>query len=611
MTASLNGSGDGSAGPAYSVGTDRIRPAGERAILVELPALWQVLSLQAELRKNPLPGQRDVVAAAATVLVTADSTAAARRIAAHVRTLDLVPVPDTDTTLVVIETVYDGEDLDSVGDLTGLGRDGVVAAHTRQIWTAAFGGFSPGFAYLTAQHSGLEVPRRESPRTAVPAGSVALAGAYSAVYPRPSPGGWQLIGRTTARMWDLGRENPALIRPGNRVRFAAVRARVCASAQLTVPTAAPADPDGVPAAESADPAGVPVTEPAAAVGLAVVRPGLQATIQDLGRPGCADMGVTGSGAMDRGALRRANRLAGNREDEACVEVLYGGLVLRALTDQVLAVTGAPVALTIRSAAVIEATDEAPAPPSETRPRIPGADGHSLGLRPAGSDAIARPPLREVPDHVPFALLAGETLELGQPAEGLRSYLAVRGGFDIMPVLGSRSTDTMSGVGPEPLAPGTLLPVRAAPPTSVVGGAESPPALDAAVTELHFLPGPRDDWFSPETLEQLGRQEWTVTAQSNRIGLRLDGDPLLRRRAGELPSEGTVRGALQVPPEGHPVLFLADHPVTGGYPVIGVVVGADLDKAAQLPPGHRIRLIPTERPAARPSTAPLTEGSLHA
>nr|WP_026556253.1 urea amidolyase family protein [Arthrobacter sp. 35W] len=510
-----------------------ILPAGDRAILVELDSLATVLTLQAALQSRPQPGQIDVVAAASTVLVTAKTAAEARQIAAHVRTLDLSGEAATDATEVSIDVVYDGADLAAVGELTGLGADGVIAAHTGTIWTAAFGGFAPGFAYLAGGDARLEVPRRSTPRTAVPAGAVALAGAYSAVYPRQTPGGWQLIGRTEAVMWDLDRSSPALIRPGNKVRFNAVRATVAA------PSAAPA-------------AAAPAVDKNHAAGLLVVRPGLQSTIQDLGRPGSADLGVTTAGAMDRGALRQANRLAGNPVGHAGIEVLHGGLVLAAAADQVLAVAGAAVGLTI--------TDP---------------DGE----------------VRDVPMLAPFALLAGEVLELGTPSAGLRSYVGVRGGIDVPLVLGSRSTDTMSGIGPAPLAAGMPLAVVPAPPSSVVGSPELPgPAADE-VTVLHMVPGPRQDWFDDAVVAGFGEREWTVTPQSNRIGLRLSGNALERSREGELASEGTVRGAIQVPPSGQPVLFLSDHPVTGGYPVIGVVATADLDKAAQLPPGSRIRFVP--------------------
>ncbi len=212
-----------------------MRAVGTRAVLAELSGTQDVLALQALLLETPLAGQQDVLAAAETVLVKADSPASARRIAARLLQLDLTAPVQLDGGLVVIETVYDGEDLAEVGRLTGLGTDGVIAAHSGQVWTVAFAGFAPGFGYMVGDNQQLEVPRRSSPRTAVPAGSVALAGNYSAVYPRRSPGGWQLIGRTNARMWDLDREQPALAAPGHRVQFRPVR-----DAVLAEPVAEPA-----------------------------------------------------------------------------------------------------------------------------------------------------------------------------------------------------------------------------------------------------------------------------------------------------------------------------------------------------------------------------------
>lgn len=554
---------------AAPVGLTGIRAAGDRAILVELPSLQAVLSLQAQLTAHPQPGQIDVIAAAETVLITADSPRAIQALAAHVRGLDLEAPAETDSTRVTIDVVYDGEDLDEVAALTGLGREGVVAAHTGQLWTAAFAGFAPGFAYLTGEDSRLEVPRRRSPRTAVPTGAVALGGTYSAVYPRQSPGGWQLIGRTDAAMWDLGRESPALIRPGNTVRFQSVRAHATVTQQhVTQQHLTQQHAIQQQQTKSSHAA----AEEHATEGLKVRKPGLQSTIQDLGRPGYASLGVSSAGAMDRGALRRANRLVGNAEDAAGIELLFGGLELVALSDQVLSVTGASVPLVV------------------TRPNgEPAADERPEATRHPACDA-------------PFALLAGEQLTVGTPTAGLRSYIGVRGGLGGTEALGSRSTDSMSGIGPEPLHAGTVLTVGTPKPGSVVGHPEISPLPDQSqATVLRVVPGPRQDWFSAETLRDFLSQEWTVTPQSNRIGLRLKGDPLTRSRDGELASEGTVRGAVQVPPEGQPVLFLSDHPVTGGYPVIAVVVHADLDKAAQLPPGTKVRFGAAAIPADLPET----------
>ncbi len=524
-----------------------MRAVGTRAVLAELSGTPDVLALQALLVENPLPGQLDVLAAAETVLVTADSPVSARRIAARLLQLDLTAPAHREGELVVIDTVYDGEDLAEVGELTGLGTDGVIAAHTGQIWTVAFAGFAPGFGYMVGENQVLEVPRRSSPRTAVPAGSVALAGNYSAVYPRRSPGGWQLIGRTGATMWDLDREQPALAAPGHQVQYRAVR---------DIVTLAPEQQAQIPAPELRS-------------GLRVVAPGLQSLIQDLGRHGHSGLGVSAAGALDRASLRRANRLVGNAPSAAAVETVAGGLTVQAVGDQVLAVAGAPSELTIESRS--DAGFDA------------GSDFDDA------DEAGSGPSWRTVPMATPFALLDGETLSIGAPESGFRSYLAVRGGVDTAPVLGSRSTDTMSGIGPAPLAAGQLLAAGGEAESGVVGHPELQPEYPGTgVTVLDVVPGPRADWFDQGALDSFTAQDWEVKPQSNRVGMRLQGTPLQRTRQGELASEGTVAGALQVPPEGLPVLFLADHPITGGYPVIAVVVDSQLDRAGQVPIGGKIR-----------------------
>jgi biotin-dependent carboxylase-like uncharacterized protein len=280
--------------------------------------------------------------------------------------------------------------------------------------------------------------------------------------------------------------------------------------------------------------------------LTVLAPGPRATVQDRGRAGWASIGVPRSGAADRAAHDLANRLVGNLPEAATVEVTAGGLRIRAERTVLVAVTGAPAPLDV--------------------------DG-----RPAGVNA-------------PLTLPAGATLALGVPARGLRSYLAVRGGVDLPPVLGSRSTDTLSGLGPPPLTAGDRLPVGSlAGEQPLVDLAPVAPLPDRPV--LRVLPGPRRDWLKASAWVELTSQEWAVSADSDRVGLRLTGPRLLRSRTDELPSEGLVAGAVQVPPDGGPVLFLADHPVTGGYPVLAVVVTADLPLAAQLRPGDGVRFRP--------------------
>ncbi|MFC0863258.1 biotin-dependent carboxyltransferase family protein [Sphaerimonospora cavernae] len=294
--------------------------------------------------------------------------------------------------------------------------------------------------------------------------------------------------------------------------------------------------------------------------LEVLATGPLTTVQDLGRPGRAHLGVGRSGAADRGALRLANRLLANPEGAAALEVTLGGLRVRAHGHLVIALTGAPC-----PAAVTDASG---------RNRI------------IGHQSVER-----LPD--------GATLWLGVPSQGLRTYVAVRGGLDVPEVLGSRSTDTLAGLGPERPSPGALLPVGPPPRTHpLVDLAPLPWSAPGRLGELvlEVLPGPRAGWFRPGALRVLCAEPYAVTADSDRVGIRLSGPRLERARDGELSSEGMVPGALQVPPSGRPTLFLADHPVTGGYPVIAVVRDRDVDRAAQARPGQRVRFHPS--PAMR-------------
>lgn len=279
--------------------------------------------------------------------------------------------------------------------------------------------------------------------------------------------------------------------------------------------------------------------------LHVVEPGALCLVQDLGRPGLAHLGVSRSGAADRGALALANRLVGNAAGAAGLEVLLGGFRARVVGETWFAVTGAF---------------------GEIR----------VGGRP-------------VAPYTAALAHDGDELELGPARGGLRHVLAVRGGIDVAPVLGSRSRDTLAALGPAPVAAGDVLPVGAAPEASVPlldRPAAYPPA-DAPVT-LELLPGPRADWFAEASRELLFDAEWRTSSAADRVGTRLDGPALERAVPGELASEATVPGSMQVSTSGQPTILGPDRPVTGGYPVIAIVAPASLDAVAQLRPGQAVR-----------------------
>ena len=284
------------------------------------------------------------------------------------------------------------------------------------------------------------------------------------------------------------------------------------------------------------------------VTLEILQTGPLALVEDLGRPGLSHIGVTRSGAADRRAHALANRLVANPDDRATVEITLGGFTAK----------------------------------------VHGGNGEGVAIAVTGADADP------AVDGIPFGTNSihyahdGEVISLGAPKAGLRSYLAVRGGIDVSPVLGSRSYDAMSAIGPQPLKRGDVLPVGAH--TADFPELEQAPVAAIAddALELDVVPGPRDNWFvDPDVLV---RTNWQVTNRSDRVGMRLVGMPLEYRWPDrQLPSEGATRGAIQVPPNGFPVILGPDHPVTGGYPVIGVVTDADVDKIAQARPGQTVRL----------------------
>ncbi|WP_440220289.1 biotin-dependent carboxyltransferase family protein [Dietzia sp. MNB45] len=295
--------------------------------------------------------------------------------------------------------------------------------------------------------------------------------------------------------------------------------------------------------------------------LLVLRAGPSALVQDLGRPGHASVGVTASGAADRAAAATALRAVGTDPAAAVLEVLLGGLAVRTDEPVVVAVTGAEALV------VVVVT------PDGSRRTV--ATGEVLRLD------------------------AGSTLEIGRPVAGVRSYVGVRGGIDVPAVLGSRSRDTLAGLGPPPVVAGDVLDVgdavvgpwadgwQVAAGRGVVGGGAVTGARESV--ELDVIPGPRDDLFPPAAWDVLAATGH-VSGHADRVGVRIDpARPVPRLDTREIPSEGMVRGAVQIPADGSPVVFGPDHPVTGGYPVIGVLTARSADRISQLLPGTPVRL----------------------
>lgn len=501
--------------------TTIVHPMGTRAALIETAnPLGLARAITASFESGELTGIVDVVPAAATVLVRFDAASSV-----DVATLArLTPAPaSTGATAesVTVPVVYDGADLDAVAAERDLSPEDVVALHAAAEYTVDFCGFAPGFGYLSGVPERLHVPRLPSPRPRVPAGSVALAAGYTAVYPTSSPGGWRLIGRTHLRLFDPHREPAALLAPGQTVRFAPVAALpdppVSGSRQME---------DGTPAWQ-------------------VISGGPLTLVQDLGRPGHGAIALGASGAFDQSALRLANRLVGNTESMAGLEVVGGGLALRATRTTVFAAIGPGPRLLVDSAPV------------------------SAGA--------------------PVTVREGQRLEVLTPQRGLRTTIALRGGIRSESILGSRARDTLAALGPEPLSTGDVILLGDAVGEMVVDHVPAGDVPDELV--LPVTTGPRSNWFGELGWRTLLDSTFTVSPHSDRIGIRLDGPPLARTAAAEgreLPPEGMVKGAIQVPPGGQPVVLGPDHPVTGGYPVIAVVDEAAMDLLAQALPGTTVR-----------------------
>jgi KipI family sensor histidine kinase inhibitor len=499
-----------------------VRRYGARALLLSAGGVAPV-DIAAAVLSAAVDGVVDVVPAAETVLVVVGD---ATRLDAARGAVEGLEVGAGGTTTdaagseVLLDVVYDGPDLADVASASGLTADDVVAVHSGASYRCEFCGFAPGFAYLSGLDPRLVLPRRATPRTSVPAGSVAIAGRYTGVYPSASPGGWHLLGHTDAVLWDLAADPPALITPGTTVRFR--------------PTSSTNWVSTVSISRRSTTRSIDGTGDTQIGGLRVVNAGMATSVQDGGRPGYADLAVPASGAVDPARRDLVNRLVGNPAGAAVVETA-GGLVVEA------------------EAAVVV------------------ADSTSGALR---------------------ALLPGQTIAVGPAAGQVWAYLAVRGGIEAPVVLGSRSWDSLSRLGPSPPQAGDVLPIGRDPGTPVTVD-QAPIRARGPVDAIGVRVGPHADRFATGALDALVSAPWAVTT-SSRVGVRLAGAPITRADDGELPSEGLVHGAIQVPPDGQPVVMLADHPTTGGYPVLAVVDDGELGRLAQQPPGSEVRFRPIDR-----------------
>lgn len=473
-----------------------------------------VLELAARLEATRIPEARDIVSSFETLAVHFDPAHGGRVL----DWLKTQPLPTGKSTspvgkLIGVPVAYEVDE--QVAAALDLPPDELVRLHSGAQYTVAAVGFSPGFPYLTGLPQRLHLPRRATPRR-VAAGSVAIAGGQAGIYPFDSQGGWHVLGRTDLELFDPSRGEPALLQPGDRLKF-------------------------VPADHLSSNKSIPDVVVAVA-GFEVLEPGVLTTVQDSGRQGFQKVGVSPGGAADPVAARVANRLLGNPENAALLECCMSGPVLRFLQDARVA---------------------------------------WVGWADAGGGR-------------PVDLTEGAVLDLRGRMASPYAYLAIAGGIDVPVVLGSRATDLRAGFGGwqgRGLRAGDRLPLGKPQPGPVPGAWRVgwPRAeMVNGTLELRFLRGMQSTWFKDDALETFRGSIYQLSPFSDRMGARLDGPMLARAHAGELVSQPVVAGSVQVPPDGRPVVLLAERQTIGGYPQIAHVISADVPKLARALPGTRLR-----------------------
>lgn len=527
-----------------TVGGMELIPLGDCAVLVVIKAksatvaLDEVTQLSRALNVAPLAGVTDIVPSFTTITVHYDPAkvpvVAGAPVSAVMSWINTVPPAPKSQRVkprtVVLPVCYGGESGPDIGEVakhTKLAEKEVIRVHSKGDYRVAAVGFSPGFPYLLGLAPRLATPRKPTPRVAVPAGSVGIGGHQTGVYPIATPGGWMLIGRTPTRLFRPENEaEPTLLAAGDVVTFKAVTEKQ--AEQL---------------------AEKPVVLPASKVSkhgavFEVIKPGMLTTVQDLGRAGRQHWGIPAGGPMDRQAARVANLLLGNDENDPLLEITLTGPELKFLRDTWIAVTGAEI--------------------------------------------------RGVTGWRPLKIAEGQIVSLAEITRGARAYVAVAGGLEISRVLGGAGTLLRAGIGGwngRALLAGDKLGAR--PGVLEASGNWSAStefnAATGADLNVRFLRGPQWDWFAAASRRTFLGKPFKVTATSDRMGIRLDGSALrLETESRELTSEGVGFGSVQVPPDGKPIVLMADRQTIGGYPKIGHVIAVDLPRLAQARAGNLVR-----------------------
>jgi len=430
-----------------------------------------------------------------------------------------------------------GFDLAAAAERLGLGVDELVQLHAGADYLVYFIGFTPGLPYLGGMPDKLRIPRLETPRTKVPAGSVGIGGVQCCIYSVDSPGGYWVLGRTPLRLYDPGARDPILLRPGDHVRFKRIDRREFNEIQESAAATS----------TSNRPPTIPAGLAAPATTIKILEPGAQTTVQDLGRPGQLRYGIPPSGPIDRASFILANRLVGNADTAAGLECTVLGPRFEVGAPCAIAVTGADMPVTINGAAA--------------------------------------------PAWATLVLHAGDVVKVGTARSGVRSYVAFSGGIDLPLVLASRSTylrGRLGGLDGRALRKEDVVRVLPAPmparrhvkPTAI-------PDLTAAPT-IRVVLGPQAERFTEEGIAALLGGDYEMLPQSDRMGARLRGARIAHRRGHDIISDGIALGSIQVPGDGQPIALLVDRQSTGGYTKVATVCSFDIGRLGQVKPGQRLR-----------------------
>lgn len=442
--------------------------------------------------------------------------------------------------IVEVPVAYGGEygpDLENVASAHNLTPKEIIERHCAKDYLVYMLGFTPGFSFCGALGDDVATPRLKQPRTKVPAGSVGIAGKQTGLYAISSPGGWQLIGRSTMRFYNPEMDPPVPVKAGDYVRFVPISAEEFEAHRAEVEAA-----DNPPDYSKWEQHGTPVFN--------VQLPGMLSSIQDRGRVGYQEFGISASGAMDELSFRLANKIIGNDDNAPALEITMLGPKLEACKDTLIAVTGADLSFMVNG--------------------------------------------KNAPMYTAIKLTKGDVIAFGAPKSGMRAYIAVNGGFGIPQVMGSASTGLSGKIGGykgRKLEAGDVLnSVACSLPTSFIGYSVDPSEYTFGAVPGHFrvVLGPEDDHFTDKGIETFFGSEYKLSDKCDRMGARLDGNVIEHNDKGPgIVSDGITMGAVQIPGDGKPMVLLKDRGTVGGYSKIGTLCSLDVFRFAQNRPGDSV------------------------